>query len=313
VGVLRAVRSSQIESTGGSIFLTRVEGAVRAATASGTITAWLTPEVPARPSEARLAGASQFITGQGDILVFVPKELPVTIDATIESPGEHRIEADPGMNPQVKVSAEPSGGRAARAEVTLNGGGEKVRVKTASGNIRLCYAEAGCPAWTSMPAGPAARLASSVEARFTAQQKVLEEELAQELQRVENQISAQFMQRARAQELVHGRFEKLQRRFELLMRGRLRVPPEQQRARLISSVKPNYPVLARQQQLEGRVRLEVDIDAEGKVVNVRLLTGHPLLASAADEAVRHWRYAPAVMDGKPVSVVTTVDFEFRLK
>jgi protein TonB len=56
----------------------------------------------------------------------------------------------------------------------------------------------------------------------------------------------------------------------------------------------------------------VEFDADGSVQEIKVLSGHPILAPAAAEAVKQWKYAKTLVDGKPVAVVTTVDVEFRL-
>ena len=55
------------------------------------------------------------------------------------------------------------------------------------------------------------------------------------------------------------------------------------------------------------------IGADGAVKDVRVLAGDPELARAAGEAVAQWQYAPSLLDGKPVNVVTTVTLAFRLQ
>ncbi|HYU23453.1 MAG TPA: hypothetical protein VEM60_09955, partial [Candidatus Dormibacteraeota bacterium] len=78
----------ELESSSGSICLTRVAGALQAATSGGTITAWINPDPPSGGGNVRLAGASQLASGNGDILVFLPRNLAATIDATVANGGE---------------------------------------------------------------------------------------------------------------------------------------------------------------------------------------------------------------------------------
>ncbi len=52
--------------------------------------------------------------------------------------------------------------------------------------------------------------------------------------------------------------------------------------------------------------------AEGRVEDVRVISGHPLLVQAAGEAVRQWIYQPTLLNGQPVQVLTTVDVNFAL-
>jgi protein TonB len=71
--------------------------------------------------------------------------------------------------------------------------------------------------------------------------------------------------------------------------------------------------VARQAGVEGTVRLKAIIARDGSVQALKVISGEPVLANAAVEAVRKWRYRPTVMEGKPVAVVTTVTVEFQLK
>jgi protein TonB len=83
-------------------------------------------------------------------------------------------------------------------------------------------------------------------------------------------------------------------------------------SKLIFRPEPVYSELARRVRVSGTVVLDVQIDEEGNVSDVRVLSGHPLLAGAAVEAVRRWRYTPTVLNGEPVPVVATVTVIFRL-
>ena len=91
------------------------------------------------------------------------------------------------------------------------------------------------------------------------------------------------------------------------------VPPSVQQQRLIHQVRPIYPKLARQAHIQGKVRLAVLIDETGNVNQVKLISGHPLLVSAAMEAAKQWRYLPATRHGLAVPVRTTVDITFAMK
>ncbi len=82
--------------------------------------------------------------------------------------------------------------------------------------------------------------------------------------------------------------------------------------KLINAPKPDYPPLAQQARIQGTVRFSVVIDKNGKVVNSRLDSGHPLLVPAAQEAVRQYEYEPTLNNGQPVEVATQVEVNFRL-
>lgn len=77
-------------------------------------------------------------------------------------------------------------------------------------------------------------------------------------------------------------------------------------------VQPNYPVLAKQARIQGQVVLRAIISREGAIENLQVLSGHPMLAPAAVEAVRQWRYRPYVLNGEPVEVETQVTVNFVL-
>jgi protein TonB len=79
------------------------------------------------------------------------------------------------------------------------------------------------------------------------------------------------------------------------------------------SVAPDYPEIARQAGVEGDVTLRVVIGKDGTVADVVPISGEPVLARAAMEAVERWHYAPVMVGGRPIGVVTTVTLAFRLR
>ena len=117
----------EVESSAGSICLTRVAGTVRAATAGGSIRAWINPDAPSSGGTVHLAGVSQLTSGNGDIIVFLPRNLAADIDATVESGGERRIEADPALG----LTMQPLHGLGLRAR--------DVRVKWRRGSAEITH------------------------------------------------------------------------------------------------------------------------------------------------------------------------------
>jgi protein TonB len=81
---------------------------------------------------------------------------------------------------------------------------------------------------------------------------------------------------------------------------------------LIKRVQPTYPPLAKQARIQGHVLLQAEISKEGTIQNLQLISGHPMLAPAAIEAVKQWRYKPYLLNGEPVAVETQVDVNFSL-
>jgi protein TonB len=81
---------------------------------------------------------------------------------------------------------------------------------------------------------------------------------------------------------------------------------------LIKKVQPAYPPLARQARIQGQVLLQAQISKDGSIENLSLISGHPMLAPAAIEAVKQWRYKPYMLNGEPVAVDTQVVVNFTL-
>jgi len=84
-------------------------------------------------------------------------------------------------------------------------------------------------------------------------------------------------------------------------------------ARLISSVPPSYPVLAKNQHVAGDVRVDDLIDASGRVTTMKVVSGPTLLHQAAMDALRQWKYQPATLNGNAVPMHLTVTIQFRLQ
>ena len=82
---------------------------------------------------------------------------------------------------------------------------------------------------------------------------------------------------------------------------------------LLLKVPPLYPSNARSAGIEGTVVLEVLIDEEGHVQDITVKKGPPLLARAAIDAVKQWRYQPCLLDDSPVRVTTQISISFRLR
>ena len=82
--------------------------------------------------------------------------------------------------------------------------------------------------------------------------------------------------------------------------------------RKLKHVSPAYPDIARQARVQGVVILECTIGPDGRITDVAVLRGIPLLDAAAVEAVKQWVYAPTLVDGVPARVIVTVTVNFKL-
>jgi TonB family protein len=94
--------------------------------------------------------------------------------------------------------------------------------------------------------------------------------------------------------------------------SRLVVPGHVQAGHLVNRIQPAYPALARQMRIEGTVKLHAIIDKDGTVLQLAVISGHPLLIQSAIDAVKQWRYEPTVFEGRPVQVDSEIDVVFAL-
>lgn len=81
----------------------------------------------------------------------------------------------------------------------------------------------------------------------------------------------------------------------------------------IHNVQPKYPIEARENGIEGAVLLQATIDTEGKIIDLKIIRGHPILNKAAYDAVSQWRYKPYTINGQPVEVETSIKIEFHMR
>ena len=83
-------------------------------------------------------------------------------------------------------------------------------------------------------------------------------------------------------------------------------------ASLINQVQPDYPPIAEQMRLSGTVELRAIIGTDGAIRQIEVVSGNPILARAAVEAVRQWRYGPTRLSGQLVEVETLITVNFVL-
>jgi TonB family protein len=82
-------------------------------------------------------------------------------------------------------------------------------------------------------------------------------------------------------------------------------PAEEAGRKVRTRVVPEYPALAKQMNVTGKVKIETTISADGRVINTRVVGGSPLLVNAALAALKQWRFEPG-----PKDTVEVVEFEF---
>ena len=116
------------ETAGGSIDLLQIEGAVRATTADGHILAEL-------KCARKNCGPSELETSMGDVFVYLPINVPLTIDAAIDAATGHRIQSDFPLD--IQGNKDDLTSSTVRGHGMLNGGGDVLRIRTVAGNIQI--------------------------------------------------------------------------------------------------------------------------------------------------------------------------------
>jgi protein TonB len=80
----------------------------------------------------------------------------------------------------------------------------------------------------------------------------------------------------------------------------------------IQRVNPVYPALARQMRVSGKVELRGVLGVDGRIHELQVISGHPLLVKAAVDAVMQWVYRPTILNGQPVEVQAPITVNFIL-
>jgi TonB family protein len=315
IRVMYVAGPMDVESSGGSICLTRVSGSVRAATDSGTITAWINPESAEKHSgTVSLPGASQLTSGEGDIVVFLPKNLAANIEAIVENGGARRIEADPALSLQVAKAGQ--GSAAVKAWASLNGGGAVLRLKTTGGKIKLQYLDSEIALWESMMRDQSARMERELtRAALALHAQPGETPSPWPTPQISMAPAAPVTNpRPPAPEPSDVWSGSWVERMEVRLIGGVRMDADEFWTRVTRHPDPVYPEVARKGGIEGMVRLQVRLTQDGKIEVQKLLEGDTVLADSAMAAVKQWRGKPMwTADGKPVDVVSTITFRFKLR
>ena len=82
---------------------------------------------------------------------------------------------------------------------------------------------------------------------------------------------------------------------------------------LRQAVGPTYPLLGQHARVQGSVVLQAVIGADGAIENLQVLSGPAILAAAAQQAVRQWRFKPYLQNGQPVETKTRITVNFSIR
>jgi len=328
IRVLRVAGPMQLDSNGGSIYLTRVENAVHASTGTGSITAWFSPTL-------KIAGSSQLESGRGDIVVYVPRDLQMTIEATIDTAAGHHIAADPSLMMKTTYHTGDTG-KQVRGVCDINGGGEVLKLRAMEGNIQLRYVDEAFLHQQEL-------VQQQIHQEIEMEQRYFETVIQQSIQDMQKQMGQTWTQNSSGQTIVvrpaqaptapapisvtprpsvpappapaqppPAQTEILWMKLGEFWWGGVRVDPAEQEARRVKEVRAVYPDVARQAGIEGIVSMRVVINKDGAVEKVDVLSGEQALQQAAITAVRQWRYQPFLLEGNAVPVVTIVNVKFQI-
>ena len=287
----------EVASSGGSICLTRVANTVRAATSEGTITAWINPDAGERAGVVRLPGPSLLASRTGDIVVFLPRNIAMTVDAVVESGGPSHIDVDPSF--PLNIQTQPDG--PVHAVVSLNGGGSLMKLHTTSGKIQVQYLDAQTSLRQSLLQEQQRRLAEKLN-EFAVTQVSLSS-------------PAGTTDAAPALSPGDGKpdwFDNARNRLQVIFMGSVHEEEKDFKRRVKMDPPPVYPALARKAGIQGVVVLQVRMKVDGSLSVEKVLEGEPSLADAATAAVQKWRATPQQVAGKNVEVVSTLSFNFQL-
>ncbi|HLJ24826.1 MAG TPA: energy transducer TonB [Candidatus Acidoferrales bacterium] len=294
-----AASSVAADSGGGGLEVRQANTPLHVTANDGGITAWLSAingsKAVVHGEVRKLKEISQMSSAGGDIVLYIPRKLAATIDAVIEQGEGHHIAADPSLPLKISYPASSDGGRTIHCAVQVNGGGEVVRLRAASGNIALRPAEAyqypGVAFATAAGQISGGLFPASLQPSNPAVSPIGPDDLSD----------------------ADGFFADMRRRILESWWGGIPVDATEMQRHLEHSVAPAYPDVARQAGVEGDVVLRVYVSSSGQVTGLKVLDGPPILARAAIQAVQQWQYQAPKIDGRPTSVVTTLVISFRLQ
>jgi TonB family protein len=100
--------------------------------------------------------------------------------------------------------------------------------------------------------------------------------------------------------------------FGMLASAEIRVASDDAMKAATKKTPPDYPPVAKQLKIAGRVQVDVTIDADGNVENVKVVTGNAMLTPAVVTAVKKWKFTPFTQDGAATKAVAALDFDFKM-
>ena len=100
--------------------------------------------------------------------------------------------------------------------------------------------------------------------------------------------------------------------FSSLLSAEIHVTTDDALKAAVKKAPPEYPAIAKQMKVVGKVEVQVTIDAEGNVEDVKILSGNSLLTNAVVSAVKKWKFTPFTQEGAATKAVASLEFDFKL-
>lgn len=96
------------------------------------------------------------------------------------------------------------------------------------------------------------------------------------------------------------------------LNAEIRVANDEAIKAAIQRAQPEYPTMARQMHIGGKVEVEVTIESDGSVAEVKVVSGNALLTPAVIGAVKKWKFTPFTANGEPTKAIAALNFDFKI-
>jgi TonB family protein len=100
--------------------------------------------------------------------------------------------------------------------------------------------------------------------------------------------------------------------FGSLAAAEIRVPTDDAMKAATRKMPPDYPPIAKQLKVAGKVEVDITIDADGNVENVKIISGNAMLTQSVVAAVKRWKFTPFTQEGTPTKAVAALQFDFKM-
>jgi TonB family protein len=99
--------------------------------------------------------------------------------------------------------------------------------------------------------------------------------------------------------------------FGATMNAEIRVPSDDAMKAAIQKAQPEYPPMAKQMHIQGKVEVDVTIESDGTVTDVKVISGNALLTPSVVGAVKKWKFTPFTSNGEPTKAIASLGFDFK--